>query len=124
VTEPGEAADAEAAQKPPTGQLLPPDDAEQPTETPLPDETEPAVFPANDEIPVGADAGTTRTLMSLLSAHPFWNLYEATRSPEPLKGRALFCFVMDVIFRIVVVLLLLGIIAAVAYKTFAPLPHF
>jgi hypothetical protein len=89
-----------------------------------PDEKNPAAFADEDPIPPSADGGTTRTLLSLLSRHPFWSLYVTTHGIQKLPVRAWACFVLDVLFRLAVVTILLGVIAAVAWKTLAPLPHF
>jgi hypothetical protein len=91
--------------------------------TPEPSEADPAGFADDDDaIPESADGGTAQTLIKLLSRHPFTSLYEKTAGQKlGLRGRI--CFLLDVIFVAIVVALLLGIIAAVAWKTLAPLPH-
>jgi hypothetical protein len=96
-------------------------------EPPVPDEQEPASFPAGDEIS-GEAGGATRTLMSLLSRHPFNALYELV-APKVKRDRArglllFICICGDLLFTLIVVGLLLAIIGTVAYKTLAPLPNF
>jgi hypothetical protein len=96
-------------------------------EAPVPDEEEPAGFPAGDEIS-GEAGGAANTLMRLLSRHPFMALYEIAASKvrrDNARGFLLFvCVCGDLLFTLVVVALLLAIIGAVVYKTLAPLPHF
>jgi hypothetical protein len=92
-------------------------------EAPQPDENEPASFPSTDEIPTSTDGGTTGTLLNILSRHPFLGIYEKTADRGDLGTRGRVCFALEVILTIVVLALVLAIIAAVAWKTLAPLPH-
>lgn len=94
---------------------------------PEPDPSEPATYSDDEEDSIGggADGGASQTLMALLSRHPFSSLYQATGgNKDDLDFRGWICFFLDLIFVLVVVSLLLGIIAAVAWKTLSPLPHF
>jgi hypothetical protein len=91
------------------------------------DEAEPARYSDDEEdsIKTGADGGASQTLMALLSRHPFSSLYQATGgNKDHLDVRGWVCFILDLMFVLVVVSLLLGIIAAVAWKTLAPVPTF
>lgn len=92
---------------------------------PEPDPSHAAAFPATDDAsfgPVG-DAGTTGALAHLLRRTPFLDLHERAGSPADHRFRGWLCFSLDFVVRLLIVVLILGIIAAVAWKTLAPLPN-
>lgn len=91
---------------------------------PPPDPDEPANYPPNPEDDLfrgsGVDGGTTRILTRLLRASPCLDLDDRAGGQHALRRRI--CFALDLIFRLVVWAVLLAVIAAVAWKTLAPLP--
>jgi hypothetical protein len=95
---------------------------------PSPDEKQPAAYPPDPgeakapELPTGVDSGSTRALSSLLKASPFLDLHEKAGGKHPLRGGI--CFISDYLVRLTVLVLILGIIGCVAWKTLAPLPAF
>lgn len=104
-----------------------PENTDQPNAPMPPEGAPPASLPVDPNEPLAidpaVDAGATRTLFRLLSARPFSDLYQKVGAGN-LKFRGWVCFVFDFLFRLAVILLLIGIIFAVAWKTFAPLPPF
>jgi hypothetical protein len=101
-------------------------DAQPTAQDPTPDEQSPAAYPATDSPALGADAdaGTTRALAAFLTITPFLDLHERAGHPEQHRGRARLCFALDLVVRAAAIALLLGLIAAVAWKVIAPLPPF
>jgi hypothetical protein len=96
--------------------------------TPQPDGKNPAVYPASTDektapLPAAADGGTTRTLSWLLTTAPFTSLHQRAGEPDKHRWRGWICFVTDYLLRLAVVVLLLAIVAAVAWKTLVPLPN-
>lgn len=94
-------------------------------DTPEPDENTPASYPAAVEdqtagLPAEIDAGTTRALSRLLTATPFIDLHHKAGGDSAWRRRL--CFTLDLLFRLAVYVLLLGIIALVAWKVLAPVP--
>lgn len=93
---------------------------------PAPDESHPAAFPPSPDepapVPVAADAGTTRALTELLRRHPFLDLHRAAGDVANHRFRGWICFTFDFLLTLIVVALLLAILAAIAWKTLAPLP--
>lgn len=95
-----------------------------------PDEAAPvesgAGYPVTDDdalaVTPQTDAGTTRALAKLLRASPFLDLHERAGNPTDHRFRGTVCFLLDLATRLVVVVLLLGVLAAIAWKTLAPLP--
>jgi hypothetical protein len=94
-------------------------------ESPEPDPANAAGFPATDDADFGTtgDAGATGALAKLLRRTPFLDLHERAGSPTDHRLRGWLCFCLDLGVRIVVVLLILSIIGALAWKTLAPLPQ-
>ena len=96
--------------------------------TPTPDENHPAAYPpdpADDkppELPPSVDSGGTRALYSLLRATPFLDLHKKAGGKHPVRGWV--CFASDFLVRLIVLILMIGIIGAVVWKTLAPLPEF
>lgn len=91
-------------------------------QAPTPDEDAPANFPADDvpALPVESDAGATRALASLLKLSPFLDLDERASGESAWRRRL--CFALDLLVRLAVVVVLVGVIGAVAWKVLAPLP--
>lgn len=90
------------------------------------DPNTPAVFPADDPpagaAPVNADGGASWALAQLLQLRLFTELHKSAEGAG--KWRAKICFAADFIVRVVVLLMLLAVIATIAWKTLAPLPPF
>jgi hypothetical protein len=97
--------------------------AEEPTAPDLDDENKGA-FPAGkeDDAPPDGAGGATGQLWKLLTQHPFLDLYDR-HAKSVLTTRGKWCFAAEFVLRLVVLLILLAIIVAVAWKTLAPLPH-
>lgn len=98
------------------------------SDEPAPDAAHPAAYPPEPAdrapvVPASADAGTTRALAALLKLSPFLDLHSHAGNVEKHRLRGQVCFVLDLLVRLVVVALLLGVITAVAWKTLAPLPE-
>jgi hypothetical protein len=92
--------------------------------TPTPDEGSPAALPSTDDptfVPAG-EGGTAKALAKLLQQSPFLDLHERAGSPADHRLRGGACFVTDFVLRLAVVVLLLAVIAAVAWRALAPLP--
>jgi hypothetical protein len=100
---------------------------------PQPDEHQQAAYPADASeprgpaVPTSQDGGATSLLARFLTLTPFLDLHERAlkiggrATDHRLRGT--FCFFCDVIVRVVVVTLILGIAVGVAWKTLAPLPE-
>jgi hypothetical protein len=91
-------------------------------DVPALDADEPGGFPLvdDDDPQLPNDGGTTRVLTGLLRLSPFLALDDRAGGDHP-KRRA-FCFGLDLTFRLMVALLLLAVIAGIAWKTLAPFP--
>ena len=91
---------------------------------PKPDEAHPASYPPTqeDEFPAATDGGGTRVLSRLLTRSPFLDLHKRAGNESAHPKREMLCFSLDLVVRIVAVVLILGIVIAVAWKTLAPLP--
>jgi hypothetical protein len=92
---------------------------------PEPDEDNPAAYGGDDEV---SDGGATRTLLALLSRHPFYSLFRAVEGAlrnggKPRAVLLFACVSLDLLFTLLVVALILGITFALAWKTLAPLPN-
>lgn len=93
---------------------------------PQPDPERPAAYPPDqDGLVPTHDGGTTSLLAKFLSRSPFLDLHARALDIDggEHRVRAAACFALDCLFRAVVVVLILGIVAGVAWKTLAPLPH-
>ena len=103
-----------------------PEPKPEPEPEPEPDESSPASYPPdpNDTpaLPVDTDAGATRALSALLKLSPFLDLHQKAgmTADHPVRERV--CFFFDFLIRLVVVVILLAVIVAIAWKTLAPLP--
>src|SRR5687768_12913631 len=95
-------------------------------------EQENAGFPLDEDdpgrspyLPPSADSGATRALASLMGLTPFLDLHKhfAKRTTANTDRSRLVCFTLDLLLRLTVVLLILFILAAFAWKTLAPLPE-
>lgn len=75
----------------------------------------------------GGLGGATKSLGTILQATFFINLHVAAleRMGDGKRHafRAWLCFAVDLLLRLVVLVLLIAIALAVAWKTLAPLPH-
>lgn len=87
-----------------------------------------AGFPASDgdqttpELATTSDAGATRALAILLRLTPCLDLHKRAGDVDRHPKRGMLCFALDLFIRCLAVLLLIAIVAAVAWKTLAPLP--
>ena len=81
-------------------------------------------YPIDEDGPHGAAGGTTTMLFRFLQRTPFLDLHERAGDPEAHPWRRRLCFAADFCLHAIAATLLLGIIAALAYKTLAPLPAF
>ncbi|HEU5151577.1 MAG TPA: hypothetical protein VFU19_13825 [Iamia sp.] len=107
--------------KAPDGQRAEGDGPEDDESGPGPDPSAPASFPLDDSPSWAAtDGGTTRALSQFLTISPCLDLYQRSGSSH----RVLFgvCFALDLVIRLGATVLILAILAAVAWKTLAPLP--
>lgn len=95
---------------------------------PEPDSENPAVFPSSSEedkapiqgLPPSVDAGSTRTLASLMLVSPFLSLHRNAGGDHP--KRAAVCFFFDFLLRLLAVSVVVVIVGAAAWKMLASLP--
>lgn len=111
----------------PSGGTPPPNAPE--LAVPQPDEDKPSAFADDPGDAMGAMAGgSARALSRLLKTHPFMDVYDRVardtkdRNTKALRALKVACATLDILFRLTAHLLLLAIIAAVAWKTLAPFP--
>lgn len=96
--------------------------------TPEPDANSPAGYVDDLSglgMPPQYDGGTTNFLSTLLFVAPFNDLhkrYEKNKKGSPVRRRL--CFAMDILTRLVILALLLGIPIAVVWHILAPFPPF
>lgn len=75
-------------------------------------------------MPPAQDAGATRALTRFIkTSTPFRDLYAAS-DKQNKAFRGWLCFYLDLAVRLIAVLILLGIVAGVAWKAIGPLPRF
>lgn len=95
-------------------------------DAPEPDESSPAAFPTTSDdtpsFPPTADAGATRALAAFLKLYPFLDLHDRAGANADHRVRGWVCFSLDLCLRLVVVVLIVAVILAIAWKTLAPFP--
>jgi len=77
---------------------------------------------ASPQAPDGA-GGTARTLLGFLRLHTFLDIYKLS-GRDKLLWRGKVAYTLEMIFHTLAALLFVSIIAVVAWKTLAPIPHF
>jgi hypothetical protein len=97
------------------------------TDVPQPDPGSPATYSDDKDqaADIGQDlaGGSGRLLAKLLTSTPFMDLHDRVTAKGSLTLFKFICAALELMVRIVVVSLLIGIAACVAWKTLAPLPH-
>ena len=101
----------------------PVDDMPEPNDVPEPNEDEPSVYTGcNRNLDARGRWRPSATLLKLLSRHPFWDVYTQTEG-QKLGFRGWLAFFLEIILNVVVLAIVIGIAAAVAWKTLAPIPR-